>query len=65
MGAAMHRPFYPESREIGGLGWVVTATPMAVPPPPCPVPQWLVFSHWNSTIGQVTAMSGARHRPVR
>ena len=26
MGAAVHHPFYPESRENGGLGGVVTAT---------------------------------------
>ena len=30
----VHRPFYPESRENGGLSWVVTATTMVVPPSP-------------------------------
>ena len=58
MGATVHRSFYLESREIrgGSAGWSS---------PPCPVPQQLVFSHWNSIVGQVTAMSGAKHRPVR
>jgi hypothetical protein len=36
MGAEVHNPFYPESKEDGGLGRMVTATPRAVPSPPCP-----------------------------
>ena len=64
-GAVVPPPFLSRDLVLGGLGWVVTTTPMVVPPPPCPMPQQLVSSHWFLTVGQATAMSGARHRPVR
>jgi hypothetical protein len=34
----VHHPFFLERRANRRLGWMVTATPMVVPPPPCPVP---------------------------
>ena len=34
MGAMVHCPIFSERRETEGLSWVVTTTPMEVPPPP-------------------------------
>jgi len=60
----VHRLFSLETWSLGQIGRVVTTTLGAVPPPPCSVPQRLVFSRWKVTIGRGTAMSSARHRRV-
>ena len=41
---AVHHLFSPETWSLEQIGRVVTATLGAVPPPPYPVPQQLVFS---------------------
>ena len=41
---AVHHLFSPETSSLGQIGRVVTTTVGAVPLPPCPVPQQLVFS---------------------
>jgi hypothetical protein len=41
-------PYFPRDYVFGDLTGMVTATPMAVPPPPYPVPQRL---RWFSTVG--------------
>jgi hypothetical protein len=59
MPRAVHRPIFPEGKGFAGLAWLVTTTPRAMPPPPLSSEKWLISSHWNSTIGRGTAVSGA------